>query len=192
VFAAPRTQLSIIRPLSKSHHRISLSERKKQMQLSGKGHNELLEIANPLVQTRVATNACQSHTSENRGTRWSTRSTWFWLQRESLRRRASLQQIRHKNQHSHKLSLLDFNASWLVNKCRDLAWFYLRASEFSGRPDPCFLLTEEGLTINGNNDCLETYSFFLVLYGIILPLLWRNECHCFESPAWVIYGQCAQ
>jgi hypothetical protein len=34
---------------------------------SGKGQNELLEISNPLVQTRVATNSVQRHVPENRG-----------------------------------------------------------------------------------------------------------------------------
>jgi hypothetical protein len=34
--------------------------------MAGKGHNELLEIVNPLVQTRVAINVVQLHTPENR------------------------------------------------------------------------------------------------------------------------------
>jgi hypothetical protein len=36
--------------------------------IPGKGQNEILEIAIPLVQTRVATKAVQLHVSENRGT----------------------------------------------------------------------------------------------------------------------------
>jgi hypothetical protein len=47
---------------------MSLKERKKQWQSSGKGHTKLLEIANPLEQARVATKAVQRRVSENRGT----------------------------------------------------------------------------------------------------------------------------
>jgi hypothetical protein len=45
-----------------------LNKRKKHCQNSGKGQNELLEIATPLEQTRVATEAVRIHVSENRGT----------------------------------------------------------------------------------------------------------------------------
>jgi hypothetical protein len=51
---------------------MSLNERKKESQNSGKGHNELLEIASPLEQTRVATDVVQRRMSENRGTGRST------------------------------------------------------------------------------------------------------------------------
>jgi hypothetical protein len=124
-FAAPGMQYYL--------NRISSNERKKQRQLSGKGHNELLAIAQPLVQTRVATNACQSHASENRDT---CCSTWFWLLCESLQRRASLQQIRHKNQHSHNLHItgLQCVVTCLWANVVFCPWFYLReATEFSGR-----------------------------------------------------------
>jgi hypothetical protein len=39
---------------------------KTPSQNSGKGHHELLEIADPLKQTRVATNPAQRHAPENR------------------------------------------------------------------------------------------------------------------------------
>jgi hypothetical protein len=68
-FAPPRLQLTLTTLPNKSHHRVPLKETKKQFKNSGKGHNELLEIANPLDQTRIATNAVQRHVSENRGTR---------------------------------------------------------------------------------------------------------------------------
>jgi hypothetical protein len=74
------------------------------MQNSPKGHNELLEIANPLVQTTVATEAVKRHASENRGTWRITCDTRFWLLQESLQRMASLQQIRYKKQLPHKFS----------------------------------------------------------------------------------------
>jgi hypothetical protein len=67
VFAAPRLQLTLISAGNVSHLRISLNERKKQFQISGKGHNELLEIVNPVKQTIVATDAVYLHVSENRG-----------------------------------------------------------------------------------------------------------------------------
>jgi hypothetical protein len=69
VFSAPLLQLTLIQPRNKSHHRVSLNERKNPMQSSGKGHNELLEIAIPLEQTRDATNAAPLRVSENRGAR---------------------------------------------------------------------------------------------------------------------------
>jgi hypothetical protein len=50
VFAAPRLQLTLTSPRNNSHHRISSNERKKQLENSGKGQNELLEIVNPSVQ----------------------------------------------------------------------------------------------------------------------------------------------
>jgi hypothetical protein len=131
---------------------------KKQRQLSGKGHNELLAIANPLAQTRVATNACQSQASENRDT---CCSTWFWLLRESLQWRAALQQIQHKNQSSHNFLRHWINALWLVSKCPVLAWFPLKeARELSGRlvARPLFPLNRWRAKINGNDDFLETYS----------------------------------
>jgi hypothetical protein len=57
VFTAQRLQLTLIAPLNKSHHRIALNEREKQTQNSGKGQIVLLEIANPLEHTTVATEA---------------------------------------------------------------------------------------------------------------------------------------
>jgi hypothetical protein len=67
-FAAPRLQLTLIHPRNKLHHRISLNEWETIAVNSGKGHNKLLEIANPIVETRVVTNAVQRRVSENRGT----------------------------------------------------------------------------------------------------------------------------
>jgi hypothetical protein len=45
-----------------------VNEREKQGQNPGKGHNELLEIANPMEQTKIATEAVQLQAPENRGT----------------------------------------------------------------------------------------------------------------------------
>jgi hypothetical protein len=58
---------------------MSSNERKKQWQNTGKGHNETLEIAMPLEQTRVATNAVRRHTPENRprGDSRATRDSRF-------------------------------------------------------------------------------------------------------------------
>jgi hypothetical protein len=36
---------------------VKTTRKEKTFQNSGKGHNELLEISNPMVETRVATNA---------------------------------------------------------------------------------------------------------------------------------------
>jgi hypothetical protein len=45
-----------------------LNEIKKQAKNSGKGHNEKLEIANPVVHTRIATDVIREHVPENAGT----------------------------------------------------------------------------------------------------------------------------
>jgi hypothetical protein len=67
VFAALRLKLTLIQPQKKACQRTALNESKKQSENSGKDNNELLEISNPLEQTRAATNACQRHVPENRG-----------------------------------------------------------------------------------------------------------------------------
>jgi hypothetical protein len=85
-----------------NHNRISLNEMKK-------GQNELLEIANPLVQTRVSNNAGQHHASENRGTCVYHVQHVILASARELADRASLQQIRHKKQHPHQFLII-----WLV------------------------------------------------------------------------------
>jgi hypothetical protein len=50
------------------HFRVSLNERIKQIQIAGKGHNETLEIFDPVEDTRVAIKSVDTHMSENGGT----------------------------------------------------------------------------------------------------------------------------
>jgi hypothetical protein len=47
---------------------MSLNERQKRLQITGKGHNETLEIANPVVHTTVAIAVTEIHVPENSGT----------------------------------------------------------------------------------------------------------------------------
>jgi hypothetical protein len=47
---------------------MSLNEIKKQMQIPGKGHNEIFEIVNPMKHTRIATERLDGHVPENGGT----------------------------------------------------------------------------------------------------------------------------
>jgi hypothetical protein len=47
---------------------MSSKEMKKQSQIAGKGHNETLEIVNPLEHTRSLNNDDRRHVPENGGT----------------------------------------------------------------------------------------------------------------------------
>jgi hypothetical protein len=47
---------------------MSLYEGIKQSQIAGKGHNETLEIVNPVEHTKSATDDTQGHVPENGGT----------------------------------------------------------------------------------------------------------------------------
>jgi H2-forming N5,N10-methylenetetrahydromethanopterin dehydrogenase-like enzyme len=47
---------------------MSLNGIEKQFQVAGKGHNEILEIFNPLEHTRNVTKAVVDHVPENGGT----------------------------------------------------------------------------------------------------------------------------
>jgi primosomal protein N'' len=76
----------------------------KKLQIPGKGQNELLEIAFPLMPTRVATKAVQRHVSENRGTEVKHMQHVILASVRQLAEKAAPQQIRHKNQHPHKFS----------------------------------------------------------------------------------------
>jgi hypothetical protein len=81
---------------------------KKQRQLSGKGHNELLEIVNPLVQRESQLIPVKATRLKivARGEARAARDSGFC----ALQKRASLQQIRHKNQYPRNfLSLQGFN-----------------------------------------------------------------------------------
>jgi hypothetical protein len=47
---------------------MSLNEIEKERQIPGKGHNETLEIVNPLNDTWIAVDAVDGHVPENGGT----------------------------------------------------------------------------------------------------------------------------
>ena len=47
---------------------MSLNEIKKEIQIAGKGHNVIFEIAIPVKHTNAATNSVDGHVSENGGT----------------------------------------------------------------------------------------------------------------------------
>jgi hypothetical protein len=46
-----------------------LNESKNQVQMAGKGHNELYEIVNPMVHALAANAVVRRHAPENRDTR---------------------------------------------------------------------------------------------------------------------------
>jgi hypothetical protein len=47
---------------------MSLNEIKKEFQIAGKGHNEILEIVDLLEEQRIVTAVTGAHVSENGGT----------------------------------------------------------------------------------------------------------------------------
>jgi hypothetical protein len=47
---------------------MSLNEIKKEIQIAGKGHNVIFEIAIPMKHTSAATNSVDGHVPENGGT----------------------------------------------------------------------------------------------------------------------------
>jgi hypothetical protein len=47
---------------------MSLKKVKKEIQMAGKGQNELYDVFNPVKRTRLANNAVKSHVPENGGT----------------------------------------------------------------------------------------------------------------------------
>jgi hypothetical protein len=65
---ASRKSLATKRPQNKSHFRMSLNAAIKQSQIAGKGHNETLEIVNPVKHTKSATDDRGGHVPGNGGT----------------------------------------------------------------------------------------------------------------------------
>jgi hypothetical protein len=47
---------------------MSFNEIKKELQIAGKGHNELCDVFNPVKRTWIANNVIQGHVPENGGT----------------------------------------------------------------------------------------------------------------------------
>jgi hypothetical protein len=131
VFAAPRTQLALIRDY--------LSHSIEYRRMNGKNN------ANSQEKATMRSSKLPIHWCKRESQLMPVKATRLKIVARTRKARDSgfcerakqdlgqCREVHHCNKSdqkptfSHKLSSLDFNASWLVNKCRVVAWFPLRS-----------------------------------------------------------------